>query len=632
MNFKKELYDKYPIEHYEIHTGGVVLHQFYSTEYKLDDILFIYNENNNSYEPKAYDYWYDEENDTHNGIEIEDGDIIFEFVRAVKNVLKRTNVKENKIEEGSYFIYQWVSSIHILLEAKKYNSKFHDLERSRQTGKSFELGFLSVFLFVFGKMYFESENEKFWVILCSYRDTDGVDKIFEEAHFYLKDMMELYNKIYPDRTIFTGKYTLKDKSYYAVDKVSSCKTEINIIIDGEVRPYSIMLGLTTKVKQDGLSMDFGWLDEGFATPFEEFDRSIDAFRASTGSNLVVSGISSVDSANMQYFVHHMESSVKTKLIYPVAYNIMKLTHPSRAEKMRGYVESKISTLGFDSTNVQTNYFLNWETLDGKFYTKKLMEKNKNYGQLTDVKDGLYSYRVAGLDLSTSHDYTVLTVLDAYEDIEEVYNENKNTYEKIKRWRYELRAIETYNIDKKKMSSEKVAEDTAKYCNKYEVDMLVCDGTGTQETYVEWILKKINMLSVNTFVLDYNFSGQANKVYMMSHLEDCLFSQRLKLGSKKDLLDNWSWKKLFEEMMYLIRENKKDKNNIQWYAPKSKSYTDDHVMSLALGCYCIPYINKLIKKNKKIEIGTYKYRARLNKFTKQEQEDEYEMPKTYMRVL
>jgi len=259
MNFEKELYQQYPISHFIIDIDGYELHQFYTPEYNLEHVLFIYNENNKSYEPKVYNYKYDEDSDTHFGIDIEEGDIIFEFVRVVKNVLKKTNVKRNKIEEGSFFIHQWVSCLDIILESKKYNSKLHDLERSRQTGKTFELAFLSCFMFVFGKLYFESENEKFWVVLCSYRDKDGVDKIFEEAHSYMNSMIELYNKLYYDKPIFTGNYEHKGKKYYAVDKISSMKTEINIVVDNEVRPYSIMLGLTTKVKQDGLSMDWGWL-------------------------------------------------------------------------------------------------------------------------------------------------------------------------------------------------------------------------------------------------------------------------------------------------------------------------------------------------------------------------------------
>lgn len=480
-------------------------------------------------------------------------------------------------------------------------------------GKSFVLAFIAAFLTVFGKLYFNSENEKFWVILCSYRETDGVDKIFEEAHQYLTPMIEQYNGIYYDKPIFTGKYVHNAVTYNAVDKVSDLKTELNIIIENQVRPYSIMLGLTTGTKNDGASMDWGWLDEGQATSFEEFDRSIDPFRTSTGSNLIVSGISSTDSANVQHFVHFNESSIKTKLIYPVAYNFIKLTHPSRAEKMKGYVESKIEALGIDSTNIQTNYFLNWETLDGKFYTKQLMEKNNNFGSMFKEKDMTALYRVGGLDLSTSHDYTVLTIMDIFSDTEAVYNENINKYESVSRWRCELRAIETYNIDQKKMSSEKVAEDTAKFCNYYQIDMLLADGTSMQETYIEWIIKKINEKGINTLVVDYNFSGSANKVLLMSNLEDMLYSQRLKLGSKEQLLTDWSWKKLYEEMLYLIRENKKGKNNIQWYAPKSKGFTDDHVMSLALSAYCVPYIEKLYNERKYIEIGNMKYKARFNKF-------------------
>ena len=127
------LYEKHKIKKYKINWQGIELFQFVSDDYKTDDVLFIKNKNNGSYDPFIYDYFYDEKLDEHFGIKIEEGDIIYEFVRCVKNTLKRTDVKNNTVEEGSFFIHQWANAINILLESMKYNSKFHDLEQSRQT-------------------------------------------------------------------------------------------------------------------------------------------------------------------------------------------------------------------------------------------------------------------------------------------------------------------------------------------------------------------------------------------------------------------------------------------------------------------------------------------------------------------
>ena len=284
--------------------------------------------------------------------------ILFEWIRSVKNVLKKVDVNTQTITEGSLFLYQWVITIRLLLSMMKYDAKVHDIEQSRQTGKNFEMELLFGFLPVFGKKHFKSPNNVFCVVIASYKLEDGVDKVFNNCYDYIEKNIELFNIIYPDTPIFKGNFEYQGKKYITIDKKSAQRTNIDMILNGEQVKYSLLLGLTTNTKNDGLSIDCGWLDEGQATPFEEFDRSIDAGRTSTGANLAVTGISSTDTANVQYHYNQDINANKIKLVYPLAYNLQKFTHVDRAEKMRAYVESKFDGLGIEATINQTNYFLN----------------------------------------------------------------------------------------------------------------------------------------------------------------------------------------------------------------------------------------------------------------------------------
>ena len=613
------LYEQHKVEH-EVIDGGEehgTLHRFYSKDFKIDDFMFIENENNGTLEPYMYDVKWNEEIEEFEYSLITDMPILFEWVRSVKYVLKNVDINKQKITEGSLFLYQWVITIRLLLSMIKYDATVHDLEQSRQTGKNYEMELLNGFLAVFGKKHFNAPNNVFWVVVASYKLEDGVDKVFNNCYDYMEKNIELFNILYPDTPIFKGNFEWQGKKYSTIDKKSSQRTNIDMILNGEQVKYSLLLGLTTNTKNDGISIDVGWLDEGQATPFEEFDRGIDAGRTSTGANLVVSGISSTDTANVQYHYNQDANSNKIKLIYPVAYNLQKITHPDRAEKMKSYVESKFNGLGIEATINQTNYFLNWENLDGKFYSMSLMRKNNNFGMLM-TSDPMASYTVAGLDLSTSWDYTVFSVMDVYEVLEAEFNNGESSTPKFKKkWKCELREILTYNKDKQKFSSEKMAEDVAKWCNTYKIDMIMIDGTSSQIAQNEQIYNKIKGLGLNTFVIPYNFGGADNKVKLMSNLEDMLYSSRLKLGSEEQIKEHWSFKKLIEEMLYMKREKTSKSKNIQWVAPEGKEFSDDHVMSVALSAYCVSYVELLQKLGKDVEFSIYKFPARLTKFIKED---------------
>src|SRR5574344_809488 len=233
MSNYKWLYDKYPIEQevFEIDdgNGGIKeLYKFYTPEFPLHTVLFQKNENNSTFEPAVYNVEYYDNGEV-GGDNIEEGSIIYAWIQSVKNVLQSVDVNTKKITEGSLFLYQWVSTIHLLITGQKLDSTIFDKEQSRQTGKNFELELLCGVLVVFGKKYFSKVNEKFWVILCSYKLEDGVDKVFNNVYKHMEKNIELFNILYRDTPIFKNKFEWQGQSYVTVDKYSSQKVEINII-------------------------------------------------------------------------------------------------------------------------------------------------------------------------------------------------------------------------------------------------------------------------------------------------------------------------------------------------------------------------------------------------------------------
>ena len=235
-----------------------------------------------------------------------------------------------------------------------------------------------------------------------------------------------------------------------------------------------------------------------------------------------------------------------------------------------------------------------------------------------ASDPMASYTVAGLDLSTSWDYTVFSVLDVYEVLEQEFNSgNSSTPIFKKKWKCELREILTYNKDKQKFSPEIMANDVAKWCATYKIDMIMIDGTSAQIAQNETIYNKVKQMGLNTLVVPYNFAGAENKVKLMSNFEDMLYDSRFKFGAEHQIKEHWSFNKLIEEMLYMKREKTAKSKNIQWVAPEGKEFSDDHVMSVSLGAYLIPYIEIMNKKGKDIEFSIFKYPARLTKFVEKQ---------------
>ncbi len=590
--------------------GGHIVYRFFCRKLDISNMLFFKREDN-TYEPFMYDFVKSEEGKV-SGKRIVENTIAYAFIQSIHYTEKTvvSNPKGGKeIKLGNLSILQWYFGIKIITNAVKYKKNRWDMEVSRQFGKTHLSARIAGFLPVYAPLYADLPNDRWQQILASYND-DSVKEIFgfKTKPLILKNI-ELFNKQYPSEPLVYGKH----KGITYINDAN--KIEIRRVLFGEIEPHSYTVAISTNTIKDGKSADWMWCDESWRTNAKEFRRGILPF-LSTGGDLLVSGISTSDTENLMYNIHFEEKkSIPMISDCFSTYNFLNIDYHKRAKNLRDMAEEEFEVSGIDSSESQTNYLLSWDVLDsGKFYTLELLRKNRNFSKTESL--GVFDdigkeYRVAGLDLATINDYCVLTIWDVYKTSRtyiDAYGRksNKNV------WKSKLRDIITYNLNRKPLSAENVSSMVAKDCNTNKIDMILIDGTSTQKTHNEWIYLKLRELNANTLVCPYDFSGQKNKVILMSYFEQALRAGLVVLGSEKELENNVTFKLLYIEMIKLYKGYENGKQNIQFKA-KGKGNTDDHVMASALGVYCVPYIEFLEKQRKFIEINSYRYRAKLHKF-------------------
>ena len=585
-----------------------------------------------NYTPIHYGIVNEEDNSVDWIMSIEEGDIIYDWLMYISLAFKDVDKVTKQTTYGNLFSYQWGASVNIINTVMSFQSKMIDIEWSRQTGKSFLLEHTVSFLTTFAPRYKRDIiGEKWTTITASYKE-DSAKKNFRGIRSKIKKAVTIYNEIYghSKHKLVYGKYKVGDESKSPVD--SQTHLEVDVIQGNTSQGWTQIYALSTNTEQDGYSSLLNYIDEGILVDAKEYMRSIDPFTVANNSCTIVTGIASTDSSNIQHMVHYMDNSIKYIYTWEDVYRMKKAIDPEHAKNFKRSVLAKIDANGgHNSTEVQTNYYMSWEITDGKFTTREQLRKNNIFQ--TDIgKPNINSdYIVAGLDLSSSNDYMVLTIMEAYKTI---FINDKG--EELEYWNYYVKYIKTYNLDKMRMDSEETAEKVAKDLKENRVDMLMIDGTGTQSAQVEDIYKAVQKININTLCIPYSFGGNQNKVLMMSNLEKHMFSGRLKLPKEEYKKDDKSFDILYDELIALKKFKTKNSSNVQYLAPTGGSVTtDDHVMSLALGSYCIQYVKLMIQKGSKhIEIGTKKIEYELTKFgvLKQEIEPEVQEPVQYMMIL
>ena len=605
--------------------NGIECYKFKCRNLDISDMFFI-KRDDNTFEPFMFNVK-KSKNGAYVGNVIRRGTIAYDFIQSIHYTERVINQKTKVTKDGNLSLLQWYFGIKIITSAIEYNKERWDIEVSRQFGKTHLAARIAAFLPVFAPLYANLPNDRWWQIIASYND-DSVKEIFDlKVKPNIFKNIELFNKKRPGSTLIFGRHKSEN---FVNDKN---KLEIRRVINDEAVAYSYVVAISTNTVKDGKSADWMWCDEAWRTNAKEFRRGILPF-LSTGGDLLVSGITTPDTENLMYNIH-FEVKNSTPLISNcfLTYNFLIHDYPKRAKNLREMAEEEFD-IGIESNESQTNYILNWDIVDSdKFYSLDKMRRNNNFANkesLLDFSDLSRSHRVAGLDLATINDYCVLTIWDVYSKskpyIDELGNKKWKTF-----WKNQLREIITYNLDRVPISAEDVAERVARHCKTYEIDMIMIDGTSHQRTHNEWIYKEIRNLNINTLVCPYDFSGDRNKVILMKNYEEMLRSGLVVFGSEDELKKHRCYNLMFKETIKLFKGYEGGKKNIQ-YKAKGKKETDDHVMSCALGCYCVPYIEFLEKSNKFIRINSYEFRAKLNKFSYNSLKQEVEMPKTYINII
>jgi len=477
------------------------------------------------------------------------------------------------------------------------------------------------FLTVFAPRYkTDLVGEKWTTITCSYKEKSAL-KNFRGFRQKIKNATEIYNDIYGNKNhkLVYGNYKVAGESKTIVD--SNSHLEIDVIQGDTSQGWSQIYALSTNTDQDGYASCLNYVDEAILVDAKEYYRSISPFRVANSACTIITGIASTDSSSLQYSVHFNEKSYKTIYTWEDIYKLKRITSEEEAESYKKSVLAEIADNGgHNSTEVQTNFYMSWEITDGKFTTREQLRKNNVFQSEICTPNINADFIVAGIDLSSVSDYQVLTIAETYRMNTEYKQYNKHRDDDVtSKWDYYIKEIVTFNPDRQRMDTEIEAGKLAKILNANKVDILMIDSSGTQKSQLQEIYKAIKKLGINTMCVPYDFGGWSNKANMMSELELNLFSGRLKLPKEEYKKSHDSFRLLYEELLVLKKEKPKNGGrNIQYLAPPGK--TDDHCMSLALCIYALPRLEQLIYKKDFIEIGTERYRPRLNKFTQEKKKE------------
>ena len=459
---------------------------------------------------------------------------------------------------------------------------------------------LDAFIAIFIPKFVEINNSKFWVIISSY-SIISVNELFSKCKTKIKDVVDLFHEVFPNDRLVTG---LEAKKYppYNNFKDTDEKIEYGILVNEKVEPYSLIIAIAAGTVRDGITCNFLHLDESQFCTTEDFG-SLQSFGASSNPVTMLTGIESQNTNNAQYEMKQFGKELVDRytIPFPLAYKTINLTHIDRAlDALKFFINVKVKKLGLNSTEVATNYMMRSDILNGRFLTKEYMERNNMLTtDIYDHKQPNVAYRCLGVDFASSLDHCAGVITDCYID-------------EFGEYRYEVRHVRILNPAKERISQDFIAETIATMCKTYEICMILCDTSGTQQPYASALIKAIKRKNINTFVVGFAFSGASNKVEMMSFLESVLVGQQCKLPKIEYKDSDKGFAHLYKELLTLKKDKDTSKSqNLRYYAKLPD--TDDAVMALALSVYCVKRVEWMISKNKMIDIEDKSYFPRLNKF-------------------
>jgi hypothetical protein len=105
----------------------------------LDNLLYLEKHKvllkqngNNGYLPIAYNVIVNSEG--YEGVAIDEGDIIFDWMLYIKKSMQYPSKKNNKMVEGNLYAWQWGLSIEFINDVINFTADIWDISVSRQSG------------------------------------------------------------------------------------------------------------------------------------------------------------------------------------------------------------------------------------------------------------------------------------------------------------------------------------------------------------------------------------------------------------------------------------------------------------------------------------------------------------------
>ncbi|MGL5646989.1 MAG: hypothetical protein ACRDDY_03980 [Clostridium sp.] len=335
------------------------------------------------------------------------------------------------------------------------------------------------------------------------------------------------------------------------------------------------------------------LDEAGLIDAQLFRTSMANFTSSTGGITCFAGVPCADASSVFYWAK-ASRGVKTMLYqFPDVYKHRKLISEPLAQNYKNDYEKKVKTAsgGIKNTEIQWNYYLNTDDIGGKFMSRERMDDNNLLqNSIRKPIGGEFRYKVAGIDVSASGDYKVMTIGET--TLEESFNDK--TREKTSTYRSDVCEIITFNKDGMKQTGEEFAEKCVLKCKEYELDMVAIDSSSAGgQMFTQLFNKYMAIHGLNIMVLPYAYNQ--NKSFLFGYLESCLYNGRTKLLKE---FESWESEQLVEEMLYMLKKHNDGKTTVQYFAPKGDGFTDDHVNSLALFNICVKEIIDRSKDKRK----------------------------------
>lgn len=528
---------------------------------------------------------------------------LYEFVTYLR---RYTDKRTQKKKSLPLFPYQWSSLIKIIDALLEPKSQQYLLALSRQAGKSTLFEILIPFALTILPKYVDVDIERFTVILGSYKD-DAVDELYKKIKPRILKAIEFYNKRNSDQLLCKANNNslklMDNKDLFEIDKLFS---------NGEQIPYSQIRNITCGAVADGYSANLLVTDESGLINADLFKTSMSNFTSATAGVSVYSGVPNSDSSSLFYDKKRDKSVITLLYDYPLVRDGKYMVSKKLGDAYVADYQSKVNgtTGGERSSYIRWNYYLDTEDSNGKFISKSKLE---DIGILCESvcqpigKDN--TYKVAGIDVSASGDYKVMTIGEST-----VYKEYDFTVKNIiNKYKNKVCNMISFNKDGNKQSGEDFARMCAEKCKEYKLDCVAIDSSSAGgQIFTQLFRKHLALLGCNVMILP--FSYNQNKQYLFGFLENSIHCGTLTLLKEDEC---WESEKLVEEMCYLLKKHKPNTTYIQYEAPKGLGFTDDHVNSLALFNICLKEIIERSKDKRrcKAEDGSGSvWRIRLTRYS------------------